>query len=203
MFVSDKYGKTLLPREIDMITNSIMIYESYETLGTKIRLILAKYQTPEIGYEKIKEWDEDNPIDSFMLIHESPQPKLLKQLGWDFESDSEYTKPMLVSIPRYIPNKVDVGVKPSDYRELKVQRFTKIEVFWDYERPYRIFQVNEISSNMFNPIFYYMKLAPFRYDESPDPGPYNDPNLQYTDKPGQFKYLNIGQPRVDEIKVKY
>lgn len=197
-------GRNLLPKYNDMITNSLLLEESYRMWGTPCEIILAKQETPELGYEKDVFYDEDNPIKTNLLIQTHPTPKLLKQLGWDFESDEDSTKPMLVSLPRYLSKVEDDGIKPDNWFELKIERFSKVIIDWDYSHPDRIFQVTNVSSNMFNPIFYFIKLAPWREKISPDPGPLNDPNLQYTDKEGQFKHISISDPqRSDEIKVKY
>lgn len=194
--------KSLLPKVNDMVTESIMMEESYSTLGTKVKIILAESFIPQIGFHHDIVYKEDDPIYTNIFIHEPPEPKLLKNLGWNFESDDDYTKPMLVSMPRYLSTKSEDGLKPTEYYEVLMTRFSKIYIDWDYDRPDRVFQVMNVSSNMFNPVFYFMKLVPYREDIAPDPLPTNDPNLDYTRIEGQFKYLTM-TPREDGTKIKY
>lgn len=195
--------KSILPRPNDMVTQSILIEESYIMSGTKVKIILADYNIPEVGYEPNVSFNEKNPIFTYILVHEPPQPRLLKQLGWDIESDDEYTKPMIASVPRYLSQKQEDGIKPTDYFELKINKYTKIYLDYDYEDRCKIFQVTNVSSNMFNPVFYFLKLVPWRNKIDEDPTPINDPNLARINKDGQFKHLMFDSSREDGTKVNY
>lgn len=196
------FTSLLISREADLVTQSVLLEESFIVSGTHAKIILADYKIPEVGYEPIVVFDEENPVETYLLVQDPPQPKLLKQLGWDFESDNDYTKPMLVSVPRYLSMPREDGLKPTEFFELKINRFTKIYLDWDKDSKDKIFQVTNVSTNMFNPVFYYLKIVPFREHVTVDPSPVNDPNLTQLDKPGQFKHLTF-TPREDTTKQIY
>lgn len=193
--------KSILPQLNDMVTQSILLEESYVMSGTPARLELATFDIPEIGYQHEVSYDPQ-PLDTYLLIQDPPQPKLLKQLGWNIESDEGTTKPMLATIPRYFSVKYDDGIKPTEYYELFINRYTKVTLDYDYEKPDKVFIVTDVSSNMFNPVFYFLKLAPYRQQVTVDPSPDNDPNLSQLNKKGQFKYLTM-TPRESTTEVEY
>lgn len=195
-------NKSILPKHNDMITQSILLEESYIMSGTHAKLILADYKIPTVGYEPDISFNDEKPVVTYILIQDPPQPKLLKQLGWNIESDDQYTKPMIASVPRYLSQPFEDGIKPTDFYELKLNRYTKVILDYDYEMSGKVFQVTEVSSNMFNPVFYFMKLVPYRERIEVDPNPVNDPNLTQINKEGQFKHLTF-TPREDGTKIIY
>lgn len=197
-----KLNKNLLPKSNDMITQSIMLEESYAMYGTPSKLILADYNIPEVGYQPDVSFNEKEPVFTNILIQDPPQPKLLKQLGWNIEADDSYTKPMIASVPRYLSQRCEDGIKPTDFYELKLNKYTKVYLDYDYDDPEKVFQVTDVTSNMFNPVFYFMKLVPFRERIEVDPNPVNDPNLTQINKAGQFKHFIMGD-REDGTKQIY
>lgn len=187
-------SKSILLKPNDLVTNSLILEESYIMSGISCKLTLADDKIPDIGYQQNIELSEDI-IHTFILPENAPRPKLLKQLGWDIEGD-ENNKPILVTIPRYISS-VEPGVngtgfiQPIEYYELKINRYSLIEINWDYDYPDKIFQVTAVNSNMINPTFFYLKLIPYRARVEVDPTPLNDVNLTQLKIEEQFQHLNI------------
>lgn len=158
--------------------------------GTPVNMILADYSIPEVGYTPDITYTDEISTHIFLDVH--PTPKLLKQLGWNIESDDN-THPMLASVPRYLSKgTINTGIiEPTTYYELKINKYTKIYLDYDYELPDKIFIVTDVTSNMFNPVFYYMKLVPFHERIDEDPSPLNDPNLTHLIKDGGFKHIQL------------
>lgn len=193
--------KSILPRPNDMVTQSILIEESYIMQGTKAKIILADYNIPEVGYEPNVSFNEKNPIYTYILVQDPVDKKLLKNLGWNIENDQD--KPLIASVPRYLSTKNEDGIKPTEYYELMPIKYSKVILDYDYENPSKIFQISEVSSNMFNPVFYFLKLVPWRNRIDEDPTPINDPNLARINKDGQFKHLQFNSSREDGTEVNY
>ena len=189
-------NKSVLPKHNDMIMQSILLEESYKMYGTPAKFIFADYSLPEVGYELDVRFNDDEPLFTNILIEDHPNPNTLRQLGWAIESDDKYTKPMIATVPRYLSYSYEDGIKPTQFFELLINERTKVCLDYDYEDAEKIFQVMEVSNNMFNPIFYYMKLVPYRERIEVDPSPINDPNLSHIEKDGQFKHLTM-TPRED------
>lgn len=195
-------NKSVLPQRNDMITESILLEESYKMYGTPVKFIFADYRLPDVGYELDVRFNEDEPLFTHILIDDHPKPNTLKQLGWSIESDDNYTKPMIATVPRYLSFRREDGIKPTEFFELLINERTRVYLDYDYEDKARVFQVMEVSNNMFNPVFYYMKLVPYRERVEVDPDPLNDPNLSHLDKDGQFKHLTM-TPREDGTRKSY
>lgn len=194
--------KSVLPKHNDMVTQSILLEESYKLFGTPAKFIFADYRLPDVGYELDVRFNENEPLFTNILIEDPPKSKILKQLGWSIESDDKYTKPLIATVPRYLSYCYEDGLKPTQFFELILSERTKVCINYDYEATAKVFQIMEISSNMFNPVFYYLKLVPYRETIEVDPDPINDPNLSHLDKEGQFKYLTM-TPREDGTIQQY
>lgn len=196
-------SKSVLTKPNDMVIQSIMIEESYFMSGVPAKLVLADYIVPEVGFAPDITYTDE--VSTHIMMDHAPTPKLLKQLGWNIESDNN-THPMIASVPRYLSKgTINTGIiDPTSYYELKVNKYTKVYLDYDYDLPDRVFIVTDVTSNMFNPVFYYMKLVPFHDRIDEDPTPVNDPNLSHINKEGGFKHIQMpGKRCPNGVTVEY
>lgn len=189
-YTSDNCSKSVLPMPNDMILQSILIEESCIMSGYPVVIKLADYNLAQVGYSPNITFTDE--VSTHVLLDNSPKPKLLKQLGWSSDSDDTY--PLLATIPRYLSKGTShTGIiEPPDYYELKINKYSLIELSYDYFDLGRVFQVTEVSGNMFNQVFYYLKIVPYHEEVDVDPTPINDPNLTHLIKEGDsLKHITL------------
>lgn len=193
----------LLPKQNELIEQSIIFNESMRGFGYKCRVLIPdSVELPDIGYHQDIGYNEDNALDAYISIDPHPKPKLLQNLGWDIESED--TKPMICYIAKYI-QPID---KPRDVNTESIKvvptKYTRLTLEYDYEDKGKEFIVTKVSSNSFNPIYHIIMIVPYRPTVPDNVDPLNDHNLdklkvQETDS--QFRF--IGTDRLKEVEIKY
>lgn len=191
---------SLRPKSNEMVTQSLMIYESMTQYGYLCRMLVpTSVDLPEIGYQQDVGYDEDKAVELYALpVNGQIAPKLLKKLGWDIESTSD-TKPFVIQVCRYM--------KDSDgkVREVLPTIYTRFTFDYSYDYDEKEFIATKVSGSMFNPLYYIVSLAPYRYNQVRDHEPLRDTNLEVlnveeTDE--RFRFMQLPR-RGEEIATKY
>lgn len=190
---------SLRPKSDELITQALMINESATQYGYLCKMLVpTTIDLPEIGYQQDIGYNEEDAIELYAIpVNGNLQPKLLKKLGWDIETTSD-TKPFVIQISRYI--KVD-----GKAREILPTIYTRFTFDYSYDYKEKEFIATHVSSNMFNPVYYLVNLAPYRYNQVRDHEPLRDTNLELlnveeTDE--QFRFMQM-PVRGEEINIKY
>lgn len=190
---------SLRPKKDELVTQALMVNESATQYGYLCKMLVpTSIELPEMGYQQDIGYNEEDAIELYALpVNGQLTPKLLKKLGWDIESTSD-TKPFLIQISRYI--KVDGKAK-----EILPTIYTRFTFDYSYDYEEKEFIATNVSSNMFNPIYYIVSLAPYRYNQVRDHEPLRDTNLEVlnveeTDE--RFRFMQLPS-RGEEIATKY
>lgn len=190
---------SLRPKKDELVTQALMVNESATQYGYLCKMLVpTSIELPEMGYQQDIGYNEEDAIEIYALpVNGQLTPKLLKKLGWDIESTSD-TKPFLIQISRYI--KVDGKAK-----EILPTIYTRFTFDYSYDYEEKEFIATNVSSNMFNPIYYIVSLAPYRYNQVRDHEPLRDTNLEVlnveeTDE--RFRFMQLPS-RGEEIATKY
>lgn len=190
---------SLRPKKDELVTQALMVNESATQYGYLCKMLVpTSIELPEMGYQQDIGYNEEDAIELYALpFNGQLTPKLLKKLGWDIESTSD-TKPFLIQISRYI--KVDGKAK-----EILPTIYTRFTFDYSYDYEEKEFIATNVSSNMFNPIYYIVSLAPYRYNQVRDHEPLRDTNLEVlnveeTDE--RFRFMQLPS-RGEEIATKY
>ena len=190
---------TLRPKVSEIVNQSLMFDESAKQFGYKCRVLIpSDIDLPKQGFQQDIGYNEEDAIEVYAVpVNGSLTPKLLKKLGWDIESSNE-TKPFLIQMRRYIK-------KEGKAFEIIPTIYTKILFDYSYVYDEKEFIVTNVSSNTFNPIYYILSMAPYRYQLVENHEPLQDENLsllnvQETDE--RFHFLQVPK-RGQEIKTKY
>lgn len=190
---------SLRPKKDELITQALMINESATQYGYLCKMLVpTTIDLPEVGYQQDIGYNEEDAIELYAIPYNGNlQPKLLKKLGWDIETTSD-TKPFVIQISRYI--KVD-----GKAREILPTIYTRFTFDYSYDYKEKEFIATHVSSNMFNPVYYLVNLAPYRYNQVRDHEPLRDENLELlnveeTDE--QFRFMQM-PVRGEEINIKY
>lgn len=190
---------SLRPKRDELVTQALMINESLTQYGYLCKMLVpTTIDLPEVGYQQDIGYNEEDAIELYALpVNSNLTPKLLKKLGWDIETTSD-TKPFVIQISRYI--KVD-----GKAREILPTIYTRFTFDYSYDYKEKEFIATHVSSNMFNPVYYLVNLAPYRYNQVRDHEPLRDENLELlnveeTDE--QFRFMQM-PVRGEEINIKY
>ena len=190
---------SLRPKSNELVTQALMINESATQYGYLCKMLVpSTIDLPEVGYQQDVGYNEEDIIELYAIpVNGNLQPKLLKKLGWDIESTSD-AKPFLIQISRYI--KIDGKI-----REVLPTIYTRFIFDYSYDYKEKEFIATNVSSNMFNPVYYIVSLAPYRYNQVRDHEPLRDKNLELLnaeESDEQFKFMQMPK-RGEEINIKY
>lgn len=190
---------SLRPKKEELVTQSLMLNESATQYGYLCKMLVpTSIELPEVGYQQDVGYNEEDSVELYAIpVNGNLTPKLLKKLGWDIESTND-TKPFLIQVSRYI--KVDGKAK-----EILPTIYTRFTFDYSYDYSEKEFIATNVSSNMFNPIYYIVSLAPYRYNQVRDYEPLRDTNLEVlnveeTDE--RFRFVQMPK-RGDDISIKY
>ena len=190
---------SLRPKKDELVTQSLMLNESATQYGYLCKMLVpTSIELPEVGYQQDVGYNEEDSVELYAIpVNGNLTPKLLKKLGWDIESTND-TKPFLIQVSRYI--KVDGKAK-----EILPTIYTKFTFDYSYDYEEKEFIATNVSSNMFNPIYYIVSLAPYRYNQVRDHEPLRDTNLEVlnveeTDE--RFRFMQLPS-RGEEVATKY
>lgn len=187
------------PKSDELITQALMINESATQYGYRCKMLVpSSIELPQMGFQQDVGYNEEDAIELYALpVNGNLTPKLLKKLGWDIESTND-TKPFVIQISRYI--KVDGKVK-----EILPTIYTRFTFDYSYVYDEKEFIATNVSSNMFNPVYYIVSLAPYRYNQVRDHEPLRDENLELLnveETKEQFRFMQMPK-RGEEINIKY
>ena len=192
--------RNFLPKPNELIELSIQYNEGLRGFG--YRCILRNplsVDLPEVGYKQNISYS-DHSLEVYISPEQRVTPKLLQKYGWNIEDDDN--KPLIVYMSRYI----QPTHQTRDVRERAIptnpEKYSRITLDYDYKDYGKEFIVTDVNANNLNPVYYVLKLAPYRPDIPENPTPNQDVNLSRLDADRSgFKFLNLD--RKSHIPNKY
>ena len=195
-----------LPKPNEIIEQSIMFNESMRGFGFKCDILIpTNIDLPEMGFQQEVGYDDAEKFVAYISLNSHPQPKLLQTLGWLIENDEQ--RPLICYIARYIqhPDRPRTPDFKNDfYKEILPTKYTRILLDYNYEDQGKDFIVTAVSSNEFNPVYYILKLAPYRPIVPINPDPLQDNNverLNLQEFDNNFRFFN--KDRAEQVDIKY
>lgn len=192
-----------LPKPHEIVEQSVMFNESMRGFGFKAEVLIpTNIDLPQMGYQQDIGYDDATKFIAYVSIDPHPKPKLLQTLGWNIESDD--VKPMICYISRYIQDPIHPRDVNSWCKEILPTKYTRLNLEYSYQDKGKEFIVTDVSSNEFNPVYYILKITPYRPNTPINPNPLQDNNVERLDVQefdNNFRFLN--KDREKQVDIKY